>query len=129
MSHTQNHVVIALARTVIGVDAERSADLLSAELVKLIAEHPYEADWARGCANRPMQLWLAKEARFKAAADYCASFDPQSISVRDEISWIGGIRFERVLGLQIAIYIGSNYPSNNPENLGQRPGKIARLKP
>lgn len=108
MSHTQNHVVIALARTAIGVDAERSTESVSTNLVALMAANSHEADWASRSVTRPIQLWLAKEARFKTAANYCASFDPLAISVRDEFGWINGIRFECVLGLQIAIAFGPN---------------------
>lgn len=110
MSHTGKWVVIASARRRIGIDAERAGDKISSEFVKLIAANPCEGIWAAADTftgpNRSLLLWLAKEARFKSAGNFQANFDPQTIAVYGASGWLPKLRFERVWGLQIAVYLG-----------------------
>lgn len=110
MSHTSNHVVIASARRPIGIDAEASSEAIANDLVKLMAANPAEAAWAAADPStesiRPMLLWLAKEASLKSAGNLQAHFDPQALLVRNALGWHPNLRFEWVLGLRIAVWVG-----------------------
>ena len=111
MSHTRDHVVIASARRPVGIDAEAASERIAHDLVKLMAADPAEAAWAAADPStesiRPMLLWLAKEASFKSAGNLQAHFDPQVLPVRNALGWRSSLRFECVLGLQIAVWVGN----------------------
>ena len=86
LSHAHGWGVFAFAASRVGVDAESQAEAITESMLQLLVANPAEAQWAypagQFCRQRVLDLWLVKEALFKACAAKLATFDPQLWPVR-----------------------------------------------
>jgi len=107
LSHAHGWGIFALALKPLGMDAENQHEHISEAMLQLIVANAEEASWARPdgtfCAARALDLWLLKEALFKATASLTATFDPAKCIVYAGNRWLIAAKIVTRRGLRIAV--------------------------